>query len=90
MAKNTKGPLKRKDKRSGMEKFAKGNPIAKGIIFSKAKQMLDGLTKGELSGRLMILDCVRIGMNSGMKKGLEAEVVKFEKLILTDEEVPTA
>ncbi len=81
----TKGPLKRKDKRSALEKFLEVNPITKGIIFSKAKQMLDGLTKGNYPATYEILECVKIGMTKGMKKGLEAEVIKFEKLILTDE-----
>jgi len=81
----TKGPLKREDKRSGMEKFLEGNPITKGIIFKKAKEMVDGQTKGNYPAPYEILECVRIGMSSGEKRGYEEEVKRFEKLILTPE-----
>ncbi|MBI1287081.1 MAG: fatty acid oxidation complex subunit alpha FadJ [Flavobacteriales bacterium] len=81
----TKGPLKREDKRSGMEKFLEGNPITKGIIFKKAKEMVDGQTKGNYPAPYEILECVRIGMTSGEKRGYEEEVKRFEKLILTPE-----
>jgi 3-hydroxyacyl-CoA dehydrogenase/enoyl-CoA hydratase/3-hydroxybutyryl-CoA epimerase len=81
----TKGPLKREDKRSGMEKFLEGNPITRGIIFKKAKEMVDGQTKGNYPAPYEILECVRIGMSSGEKRGYEEEVKRFEKLILTPE-----
>lgn len=81
----TNGPLKRQDKRSGMEKFLEGNPITKGIIFKKAKEMVDGQTKGNYPAPYEILECVRIGMTSGEKRGYEEEVKRFEKLILTPE-----
>lgn len=81
----TKDPLKRQDKRSGMEKFLEGNPITKGIIFKKAKEMVDGQTKGNYPAPYEILECVRIGMSAGAKRGYEEEVKRFEKLILTPE-----
>lgn len=81
----TKGPFKREDKRSGMEKFLEGNPITKGVIFKKAKEMVDGQTKGNYPAPYEILECVRIGMTSGEKRGYEEEVKRFEKLILTPE-----
>ena len=81
----TKAPLKRADKRSGMEKFLEGNPITRGIIFKKAKEMVDGQTKGNYPAPYEILECVRIGMSSGEKRGYEEEVKRFEKLILTPE-----
>jgi len=68
-----------------MEKFLEGNPITKGIIFKKAKEMVDGQTKGNYPAPYEILECVRIGMSSGEKRGYEEEVKRFEKLILTPE-----
>jgi len=78
-------PLKREDKRSGMEKFLEGNPITRGIIFKKAKEMVDRQTKGNYPAPYEIMECVRIGMSSGEKKGYAEEVKRFEKLILTPE-----
>lgn len=80
----SKTPYVRKDRRSTAEKLLEGNPVTRGVIFKKAKQMLDGITKGNYPATYEILECVRIGMTSGMKKGLAEEVIRFEKLILTD------
>lgn len=80
-----KGPIKRKDKRSGMDKVLEGNPITRNIIFKKAKEMVDGQTKGNYPAPYEILECVKVGMSSGLKKGYAEEVKRFEKLILTPE-----
>jgi 3-hydroxyacyl-CoA dehydrogenase/enoyl-CoA hydratase/3-hydroxybutyryl-CoA epimerase len=80
-----KKPLKREDKRSGMDKFLEGNPITRSIIFKKAKEMVDRQTKGNYPAPYEIMECVRIGMSSGEKKGYAEEVKRFEKLILTPE-----
>ena len=80
-----KKPLERKDKRSGMDKFLEGNPITRNIIFKKAKEMVDRQTKGNYPAPYEIMECVKVGMNSGLKKGYAEEVKRFEKLILTPE-----
>ena len=80
-----KRPLKREDKRSGMEKFLEGNPITKGIIFKKAKEMVDRQTNGNYPAPYEIVECVKVGMSSGEKAGYAEEVKRFEKLILTPE-----
>ncbi len=80
-----KRPLKREDKRTGMEKFLEGNPITRGIIFKKAKEMVDKQTNGNYPAPYEIMECVRIGMESGTAKGYAEEVKRFEKLILTPE-----
>lgn len=80
-----KKPLKREDKRSGMDKFLEGNPVTRNIIFKKAKEMVDHQTKGNYPAPYEIMECVKVGMNSGLKKGYAEEVKRFEKLILTPE-----
>ncbi len=80
-----KQPLKREDKRSGMEKFLEGNPITRNIIFKKAKEMVDRQTNGNYPAPYEIMECVRVGMSSGEKAGYAEEVKRFEKLILTPE-----
>ncbi|HLP19549.1 MAG TPA: 3-hydroxyacyl-CoA dehydrogenase NAD-binding domain-containing protein, partial [Chitinophagales bacterium] len=54
-------------------------------IYRKAKEMVMKQTQGNYPAPLKILECVEIGMEQGMDKGLEAEAVKFEELILTNE-----
>ncbi len=78
------GKFKREDKRTGMEKFLEGNPITRNIIFKKAKEMVDRQTQGNYPAPYKIIECVKIGMNEGIAKGYQAEVDKFEELILSD------
>ncbi len=80
----TKAPLKREDKRTLVEKVLESNPLTRGIIYKKAKEMVLKQTQGNYPAPLKILECVQIGMEQGMKAGLDAEAVKFEELILTD------
>ncbi len=81
----TKKKFKRKDKRKLMEKLLEGNPITRGIIFKKARQMVMGMTKGNYPAPLRILDCVEAGYKGGMTAGLAAEVEHFESLVLSNE-----
>ncbi|HLP52636.1 MAG TPA: 3-hydroxyacyl-CoA dehydrogenase NAD-binding domain-containing protein [Chitinophagales bacterium] len=80
-----KEPIKREDKREFLEKVLESNPITRGIIYRKAKEMVMKQTQGNYPAPLKILECVEIGMEQGMEKGLDAEAVKFEELILTNE-----
>lgn len=75
--------FERKDKRAFAEKFLEGNPITRNIIFNKAKEMVDRQTQGNYPAPYKIMECVKIGMNEGQAKGYQAEVDKFEELILT-------
>ncbi|MES2622222.1 MAG: 3-hydroxyacyl-CoA dehydrogenase NAD-binding domain-containing protein [Bacteroidota bacterium] len=80
----TKAPLKREDKRTFVEKLLESNPLTRNVIYRKAKEMVMKQTQGNYPAPLKILECVEIGMEQGMTKGLDAEAVKFEELILTD------
>lgn len=77
-------PIKRQDKREFMEKVLESNSLTRGIIYKKAKEMVLKQTLGNYPAPLRILECVEIGMERGMKAGLDAEAEKFEELILTD------
>lgn len=81
----TKKPLVRKDKRTFVEKLLESTSITRNIIFNKAKEMVMRKTMGNYPAPIKILECVRIGMNKGFEAGLDAEAVKFEELILTNE-----
>lgn len=78
-------PLVREDKRTFVEKLLESNPLTRKIIYSKAKEMVMKQTQGNYPAPLRILECVEIGMEQGMTAGLDAEAVKFEELILTNE-----
>ena len=78
-------PLVREDKRTFVEKLLESNPVTRGIVYKKAKEMVMKQTQGNYPAPLRILECVQIGMEEGMEKGLDAEAVKFEELILTNE-----
>ncbi len=80
-----KAPLQREDKRSFVEKVLESNSFTRGIIYKKAKEMVFKQTMGNYPAPLKILECVETGMEQGMEKGLDAEAVKFEELILTNE-----
>lgn len=78
-----KKPLVRKDTRPFSQKVIEG-PL-KGVVFSKAAQMVQGMTKGNYPAPFKIIECVKVGMTKGMKAGLDAEAKNFEALILSPE-----
>lgn len=79
------GPLKRKDSRPLIAKLLEGNGFTRGIIFKKAKQMVDRQTKGNYPAPYEILHCVQTGVEKGAVAGYAEERQRFEKLILTPE-----
>ena len=59
-------------------------PLVNKIVFDQAKKMVDKQTNGCYPAPYKILECVEIGWNQGMEKGLDAEAIKFEELLLGD------
>ncbi|HPA36622.1 MAG TPA: 3-hydroxyacyl-CoA dehydrogenase NAD-binding domain-containing protein [Chitinophagales bacterium] len=58
-------------------------PLVNKIVFDQAKKMVDKQTQGNYPAPYRIMECVEIGWNQGAEKGYEAEVEKFEELILS-------
>ncbi len=58
-------------------------PLVNKIVFDQAKKMVDKQAHGNYPAPYKIMECVEIGWNQGMQKGLEAEIEKFEELILS-------
>ncbi len=81
----TEKPIKRTDKRSLFEKLLESAAFSRVIIYRKAKEVVLKKTYGNYPAPLKILECVQIGMEDGIQKGLDAEATKFEELILTNE-----
>jgi 3-hydroxyacyl-CoA dehydrogenase/enoyl-CoA hydratase/3-hydroxybutyryl-CoA epimerase len=80
----TNKPIVRTDKRTFVEKLLESNSLTRGIVYKKAKEMVMRKTLGNYPAPFKILECVEAGMEGGMQKGLDAEAVKFEELILTE------
>jgi len=59
-------------------------PLVNKIVFDQAKKMVDKQAHGNYPAPYKIMECVEIGWNQGMEKGLDAEAVKFEELLLGD------
>ena len=75
---------RKKLKKSLIVKLLDGTSIGRSIVFSQAKKTVLKLTKGNYPAPLEIIECVKIGLQRGLKHGYEAEVIKFEELILSD------
>ncbi|MCO5231003.1 MAG: 3-hydroxyacyl-CoA dehydrogenase NAD-binding domain-containing protein [Chitinophagales bacterium] len=58
-------------------------PLLNKIVFDQAKKMVDKQTHGNYPAPYKIMECVEIGWNQGIEKGYEAEVERFEELILS-------
>ncbi|MBX3421497.1 MAG: enoyl-CoA hydratase/isomerase family protein [Pirellulaceae bacterium] len=81
----TEGPLKRNVKRPLATKILEGTGFTRGIIFKKAKEMVDRQTKGNYPAPYEIIECVKVGSEQGAEAGYAEEIKRFEKLILTPE-----
>lgn len=78
-------PLERKRKRKLLDRFLDGTGLGRGIVFRAARKKSAKLTQGNYPAIPAIIDCAEIGYKKGMQAGLEAEVVKFEELMLSPE-----
>ncbi len=58
-------------------------PFVNNIVFDQAKKMVDKQAHGNYPAPYKIIECVKAGWNNGFEKGLQAEVEKFEELILS-------
>ncbi len=78
------GKLKRKVKKSTLNKFLDHTLLGRKIVFNAARKKVGKLTQGNYPAPNEIINCVETGINKGSDNGYNAEVVKFEELILSD------
>ncbi len=78
-------PIKRKRKKSLINIFLENTRLGRRIVFHQAKKMVHKQTQGNYPAPFEILKCVELGLKKGIKAGLNEEVVRFEKLILSPE-----
>jgi 3-hydroxyacyl-CoA dehydrogenase/enoyl-CoA hydratase/3-hydroxybutyryl-CoA epimerase len=74
-----------KGKRKGGAKtkfYIEGNPLARGVIFGKARKAVLGKTHGHYPAPLAAIDVMEYGLSAGVEKGLQREVEVVAPLIL--------
>ncbi len=76
---------KRKAKRTLMERVLEGNPVGRNLLFSQASQRVQAKTHGNYPAPPRIIECVREGIERGMKQGLALEAQRFAELVMTPE-----
>lgn len=76
---------KRKIKTAGKEKLLSRNSLGRMIIFDQASKKAKQKTRGNYPAADAILSVIRVGLEKGLKKGLEFEAQEFAKLVMTSE-----
>lgn len=61
------------------------NPAGRRVLFDQARKQLLSKTKGNYPAPEKILDVVRVGLEKGFRKGLEAEATAFGELCVSHE-----
>ena len=77
-----KKSLKRNRKVSAFNKFLDNTSVGRSIVYKEARKKVMRQTLGNYPAPLEIINCVEIGLKKGTKAGFEAEVIKFEELLL--------
>lgn len=75
-------PIIRKSKKSLFSKFLDDTSLGRSIVYKEARKKVMRQTLGNYPAPLEILNCVEIGLKKGTKAGYEAEVLKFEELMI--------
>lgn len=74
-------PVTRKDKRTFTEKLLESNFLGRWLLFHVARNQVRKQSGGHYPAPFKILDAVKIGMGSGIKKGMTAEARFFGELL---------
>ena len=64
--------------------YIEGNPVARSVIFSKARKAVLAETHGHYPAPLKAIEVMEVGMSGGVERGLEREVEEVAPLILGD------
>ena len=77
-----KEPMKRKRKVSVLNKFLDHTSVGRSIVYKEARKKVLRQTLGNYPAPIEILNCIETGLKKGTKAGYEAEVIKFEELMI--------
>ncbi|RMG18144.1 MAG: fatty acid oxidation complex subunit alpha FadJ [Planctomycetota bacterium] len=61
-----------------------GNPIGRAVVFNQAGRTVRAKTHGNYPAPEKILEVVKVGLEQGFEKGLEAEARAFGELVVSD------
>lgn len=66
------------------DRVLESNPLGRKVLFDQARKHLLKKTHGKYPAPEKALEVVRIGLEQGMRAGLEAEAIAFGALLVTD------
>ena len=66
-------------------KVLERTPFGRNVVFSQARKQTLKKTQGNFPAPLKILDVIKVGVDSGMQAGLDAEAKAFGQLCMTSE-----
>jgi len=75
---------KRDPKRNNTHVYIEGNPLARKVIFSKARKTVLSQTRGKYPAPLKAIEIMELGFRKGLDRGLEAEARGASELINND------
>jgi 3-hydroxyacyl-CoA dehydrogenase/enoyl-CoA hydratase/3-hydroxybutyryl-CoA epimerase len=78
-------PHRRKKRQSAISRILEMTPFGRGLIYKKAREMVEKKTWGHYPAPFKIIDCVEMGMEKGMEAGLMTEEEKFGELVMSDQ-----
>tara|TARA_B110000977_G_scaffold195357_1_gene273640 strand:+ start:166 stop:2301 length:2136 start_codon:yes stop_codon:yes gene_type:complete len=75
-------PLKRKRKITVINKFLDHTSIGRSIVYKEARKKVLRQTLGNYPAPMEIINCIETGLKKGTEAGYQAEVLKFEELMI--------
>ncbi len=75
-------PMKRKRKVSALNKFLDHTSVGRSIVYKEARKKVLRQTLGNYPAPMEIISCIETGLKKGTKAGYNAEVIKFEELMI--------
>jgi len=72
------------DREAWAELALEDNPLGRKVLFDQARKQLLKKTHGKYPAPEKALEVVRVGLEKGMKAGLEAEAAAFGELVMSD------
>ncbi len=72
------------DQKAWAELALEDNPIGRKVLFDQARKQLTKKTRGKYPAPEKALEVIRIGLEKGIKAGLEAEAAAFGALVVSD------
>jgi len=76
-------PQERKKRQPLLAKILESTPFSRGIVYKKAKEVVQKQTWGNYPAPFKIIECVQAGMEKGPQAGIAAEIKNFGELMVS-------